>query len=149
MTYISVNNPNVFVCMNKKSSILIKLKLKTPPLSDNPRHLHVSDQWICPGGGYFNTDLLYIIYIHLLAICTRFPDYFFCFLQFIVLMLNFFLSFLFRVIMADQQVEILQKLEKMGNLESVVTEQKIRIEKLRTTYETLKAEHLQLKDVSK
>lgn len=51
--------------------------------------------------------------------------------------------------MADQQVEILQKLEKMGNLESVVTEQKIRIEKLRTTYETLKAEHLQLEDVSK
>ena len=50
--------------------------------------------------------------------------------------------------MADQQVEILQKLEKMGNLESVVTEQKIRIEKLRTTYETLKAEHLQLQDVS-
>ena len=50
--------------------------------------------------------------------------------------------------MADQQVEILQKLEKMGNLESVVTEQKIRIEKLRTTYETLKAQHLQLQDVS-
>ena len=51
--------------------------------------------------------------------------------------------------MADQQVEILQKLEKMASLESVVTEQKIRIEKLRTTYETLKAEHLQLQDVSK
>lgn len=50
--------------------------------------------------------------------------------------------------MAGQQVEMLQKLEKMGNLESVVTEQKIRIEKLRTTYETLKAEHLQLQDVS-
>lgn len=50
--------------------------------------------------------------------------------------------------MADQQVEILQKLEKMGNLESVVTEQKIRIEKLRTTYETLKAEHLQLQDLN-
>lgn len=62
--------------------------------------------------------------------------------------LLFFLPFLFRIIMADQQVEILQKLEKMGNLESVVTEQKIRIEKLRTTYETLKAEHLQLQDVS-
>ena len=50
--------------------------------------------------------------------------------------------------MAGQQVEILQKLEKMGNLESVVTEQRIRIEKLRTTYETLKAQHLQLQDVS-
>ena len=50
--------------------------------------------------------------------------------------------------MAGQQTEILQKLEKMGNLEAVVTEQKIRIEKLRTTYETLKAEHLQLQDVS-
>ena len=52
------------------------------------------------------------------------------------------------IIMAGQQTEILQKLEKMGNLEAVVTEQKIRIEKLRTTYETLKAEHLQLQDVS-
>ena len=62
--------------------------------------------------------------------------------------LLFFLPFPVRVVMADQQVEILQKLEKMGNLESVVTEQKIRIEKLRTTYETLKAEHLQLQDVS-
>ena len=51
-------------------------------------------------------------------------------------------------IMAGQQVEILQELEKMGNLESVVTEQKIRIEKLRTTYESLKAQHLQLQDVS-
>jgi len=50
--------------------------------------------------------------------------------------------------MAGQQVEILEKLEKMGNLESVVTEQKIRIEKLRTTYETLKAQHLQLQDLS-
>ena len=50
--------------------------------------------------------------------------------------------------MAGQQVEILQELEKMGNLESVVTEQKIRIEKLRTTYESLKAQHLQLQDVS-
>lgn len=49
--------------------------------------------------------------------------------------------------MAGQQTEILQKLEKMGNLEAVVTEQKIRIEKLRTTYETLKAEHLQLQDI--
>ena len=51
-------------------------------------------------------------------------------------------------VMAGQQVEILQELEKMGNLESVVTEQKIRIEKLRTTYESLKAQHLQLQDVS-
>ena len=50
--------------------------------------------------------------------------------------------------MAGQQVEILQELEKMGNLESVVTEQKIRIEKLRTTYESLKAQHFQLQDVS-
>ncbi|KAM7445458.1 establishment of centrosome localization [Porites harrisoni] len=49
--------------------------------------------------------------------------------------------------MAGQQVEILQELEKMGNLESVVTEQKIRIEKLRTTYESLKAQHLQLQDL--
>lgn len=68
-------------------------------------------------------------------------------LQVVTVNLFFFLSCL-EFIMADQQVEILQKLEKMGNLESVVTEQKIRIEKLRTTYETLKAEHLQLQDVS-
>lgn len=50
--------------------------------------------------------------------------------------------------MTTHQMEILQKLEMIGNLESVVTEQKIRIEKLRTTYETLKAEHVQLKEVS-
>lgn len=50
--------------------------------------------------------------------------------------------------MSGQQLEILQKLEKMGNLESVVTQQKIRIEKLRTTYETLKAQHLQLQDLN-
>ena len=50
--------------------------------------------------------------------------------------------------MTAHQIEILQKLEMIGNLESVVTEQKIRIEKLRTTYETLKAEHVQLKEVS-
>ena len=49
--------------------------------------------------------------------------------------------------MAGQQSEILQKLEKMGNLESVVTEQRMRIEKLKTTYETLKTDHLQLQDV--
>lgn len=49
--------------------------------------------------------------------------------------------------MAGQQSEMLQKLERMGNLESVVTEQRMRIEKLKTTYETLKAEHLQLQDV--
>ncbi|XP_015777686.1 PREDICTED: centrosomal protein of 83 kDa-like isoform X3 [Acropora digitifera] len=50
--------------------------------------------------------------------------------------------------MTTQQMELLQKLEMIGNLESVVTEQKIRIEKLRTTYETLKAEHVQLKEVN-
>ncbi|XP_044167211.1 centrosomal protein of 83 kDa-like isoform X6 [Acropora millepora] len=50
--------------------------------------------------------------------------------------------------MTTHQMEILQKLEMIGNLESVVTEQKIRIEKLRTTYETLKAEHVQLKEVN-
>lgn len=48
--------------------------------------------------------------------------------------------------MAGQQEEILQKLDMIGNLESVVTEQKIRIEKMRTTYETLKAQHFQLQD---
>ena len=46
------------------------------------------------------------------------------------------------------QSEILQKLERVGNLESVVTEQRMRMEKLKTTYEILKAEHIQLQDVS-
>lgn len=49
----------------------------------------------------------------------------------------------------DHSVEMLDKLERMGNLESVVAEQRMRIEKLKTTYETLKVEHLQLQDVSK
>jgi hypothetical protein len=47
----------------------------------------------------------------------------------------------------DYNAEMLEKLERMGNLESVVTEQRMRIEKLKTTYETLKVEHLQLQDV--
>ena len=58
------------------------------------------------------------------------------------------MNYLFPRKMTTQQMELLQKLEMIGNLESVVTEQKIRIEKLRTTYETLKAEHVQLKEVS-
>lgn len=45
------------------------------------------------------------------------------------------------------QAEILQKLERVGNLESVVTEQRMRMEKLKTTYEMLKAEHIQLQEV--
>ena len=45
------------------------------------------------------------------------------------------------------QTEILQKLERVGNLESVVTEQRMRMEKLKTTYEMLKAEHIQLQEV--
>ena len=45
------------------------------------------------------------------------------------------------------QSEILQKLERVGNLESVVTEQRMRMEKLKTTYEMLKAEHIQLQEV--
>lgn len=52
-------------------------------------------------------------------------------------------------VMAGSQSEIVQKLERMGNLESVVAEQRMRMEKLKTTYEMLKAEHLQLKDVRK
>ena len=47
------------------------------------------------------------------------------------------------------QSEILQKLERVGNLESVVTEQRMRMEKLKTTYEMLKAEHIQLQEVCK
>ena len=45
------------------------------------------------------------------------------------------------------QSEILQKLERVGSLESVVTEQRMRMEKLKTTYEMLKAEHIQLQNV--
>jgi FtsZ-binding cell division protein ZapB len=45
------------------------------------------------------------------------------------------------------QTEVLEKLEKVGNLESVVTEQRMRMEKLKTTYEMLKAEHIQLQEV--
>lgn len=48
----------------------------------------------------------------------------------------------------DQSAEMLDKLERMGNLESVIAEQRMRIEKLKTTYETLKVEHMQLQDVS-
>ena len=58
------------------------------------------------------------------------------------------MNYLFPRKMTTHQMEIVQKLEMIGNLESVVTEQKIRIDKLRTTYETLKAEHVQLKEVS-
>ncbi|CAB4030083.1 Hypothetical predicted protein, partial [Paramuricea clavata] len=47
---------------------------------------------------------------------------------------------------ALSQTEILQKLERVGNLESVVTEQRMRMEKLKTTYEMLKAEHIQLQE---
>ena len=49
---------------------------------------------------------------------------------------------------SNQSIDMLDKLERMGNLESVVAEQRMRIEKLKTTYETLKIEHLQLQDVS-
>ena len=51
---------------------------------------------------------------------------------------------------ADKQLsgtEILEKLERVGNLESVITEQRMRMEKLKTTYEMLKAEHIQLQEV--
>ncbi len=46
------------------------------------------------------------------------------------------------------QTETLQKLERLTNLETMVAEQRIRIEKYRTMYETLKAEHVQIEDVS-
>ncbi|XP_031563068.1 centrosomal protein of 83 kDa-like [Actinia tenebrosa] len=46
----------------------------------------------------------------------------------------------------DYNAEMLEKVERMSNLESVVAEQRMRIEKLKTTYETLKIEHLQLQD---
>ena len=66
---------------------------------------------------------------------------------------NLITVYLVPIIMAGEQPlsqsEILQKLERVGNLESVVTEQRMRMEKLKTTYEMLKAEHIQLQEVCK
>ena len=45
--------------------------------------------------------------------------------------------------------ETIQKLERLNQLETVTAEQRIRIEKYRTMYETLKAEHDQMEDVRK
>ena len=42
--------------------------------------------------------------------------------------------------------ETIQKLERLNQLETVTAEQRIRIEKYRTMYETLKAEHEQVED---
>ena len=42
--------------------------------------------------------------------------------------------------------ETIQKLERLNQLETVTAEQRIRIEKYRTMYETLKAEHEQIED---
>ena len=52
--------------------------------------------------------------------------------------------------MADAytQAETLQKLERLTQLETMVAEQRIRIEKYRTMYETIKTEHVQLEEVS-
>ena len=47
----------------------------------------------------------------------------------------------------SSQEETLQKLERLTHLETVVAEQRIRIEKYRTMYETLKTEHVQVEDV--
>eukprot|EP00795_Rhopilema_esculentum_P012473 gene12473-3152_t len=50
--------------------------------------------------------------------------------------------------MADAytQAETLQKLERLTQLETMVAEQRIRIEKYRTMYETIKTEHVQLEE---
>ena len=48
---------------------------------------------------------------------------------------------------AYNHAETLQKLERLNQLETVVAEQRIRIEKYRTMYETLKTEHEQNEDV--
>ena len=47
---------------------------------------------------------------------------------------------------AYNHAETLQKLERLNQLETVVAEQRIRIEKYRTMYETLKTEHEQNED---
>lgn len=48
---------------------------------------------------------------------------------------------------AYNHAETIQKLERLNQLETVTAEQRIRIEKYRTMYETLKAESEQLQDV--
>ena len=50
--------------------------------------------------------------------------------------------------MAGSQAETLQKLERLTHLETMVAEQRIRIEKYRTMYETIKTELVQVEDVS-
>ena len=46
------------------------------------------------------------------------------------------------------QAETLQKLERLTQLETMVAELRIRIEKYRTMYETIKTEHADLEEVS-
>lgn len=43
--------------------------------------------------------------------------------------------------------ETIQKLERLNQLETITAEQRIRLEKYRTMYETLKAEQEQTEDV--
>ena len=50
--------------------------------------------------------------------------------------------------MASSQADTLQKLERLTQLETMVAEQRIRIEKYRTMYETIKTELVQVEDVS-
>ena len=45
------------------------------------------------------------------------------------------------------QAETLQKLERLTQLETMVAELRIRIEKYRTMYETIKTEHFELEEV--
>ena len=49
---------------------------------------------------------------------------------------------------AHNHAETMQRLERLNHLETVTAEQRIRIEKYKTMYETLKAESEQLEDVS-
>ena len=48
---------------------------------------------------------------------------------------------------AYSQAETLQKLERLTQLETMVAEQRIRIEKYKTMYETLKTEHVEVEEV--
>ena len=48
---------------------------------------------------------------------------------------------------AYSQGETLQKLERLTQLETMVAELRIRIEKYRTMYETIKTEHVELEEV--
>ena len=47
---------------------------------------------------------------------------------------------------SSQDDELMQELEERANIESIITDYKIKIEQHKTNFETLKVRHLQLQD---